>query len=270
LAEKAIFIEGVGGLLFLEEEGDFLLADNTKFTVFVVGQSNLPPNAQILLGIEHIKDLRISIDFAIDRPFCQLEEAMAYGQASLARFSSLVSVSKEKEGPLSSLLALDFLDDSLAVAPICLFMVGLCLFLIVGLCLSLMGPHFAALAVFFAGVELHPARSFMEVSLLLGLSFVLWRGLQFPRCHRAFTRDPTRANFPRASSRLSPEVKGCLARMHARDFASVFSPPPAFSLPKSGVLFSRGGEEARHHGKETSSTRAGVSPVPSDRIVLEG
>jgi hypothetical protein len=127
LAEKAIFIEGVGGLLFLEEEGDFLLADNNKITVFVVGQSNLPPNAQILLGIEHIKDLRISVDFAIDRPFCQLEKAMAYGQASLARFSSLVSLSSEKEGPRSSQFASDFLDDSLAVAPICVFMMGLCL-----------------------------------------------------------------------------------------------------------------------------------------------
>jgi hypothetical protein len=30
LAEKAIFIEGVGGIVFLEEEGDILLDDNKK------------------------------------------------------------------------------------------------------------------------------------------------------------------------------------------------------------------------------------------------
>jgi hypothetical protein len=201
------------------------LADNTKITVFVVGQSNLPPNAQILLGIEHIKDLRISVDFAIDRPFCQLEEAMAYREASLARFSSLVSLSAEKEGPRSSLFASEFLDDSLAVTPIRLLMGGLCLSLFAELCLSLMGPHFAALAVSFAGMEVHPAHLFIEVSLLLGLSLVLWRGFQFPRRHRAFRRDPTRANCPRVSSRLSPDVKGCVARMHARDFVSIFSPP---------------------------------------------
>ncbi len=30
LAERAVFIEGVGGRVFLEEEGDFLLADNKQ------------------------------------------------------------------------------------------------------------------------------------------------------------------------------------------------------------------------------------------------
>ena len=36
LAEKAIFLEGIGGRVFLAEEGDFLLADNkTKITVFL-------------------------------------------------------------------------------------------------------------------------------------------------------------------------------------------------------------------------------------------
>jgi hypothetical protein len=62
-----------------------------------------------------------------------------------------------------------------------------------------------------------------------------------------------------------------LRSSHARArFRFRLLPPPAFSIPKSGVWFLRGGGEARHHGKGMCSTRAGMSPVPSDRIVLEG
>ena len=92
LAEKPIFIEGVGGTIFLEEEGDILLDDNKiKTTVFSVGQSNLPPNAQILLGIEDLKGLKVSLDFAMLHPGCELGEA----NVSVVRvlvFKRLVSV----------------------------------------------------------------------------------------------------------------------------------------------------------------------------------
>ncbi len=36
-----------------------------------------------------------------------------------------------------------------------------------------------------------------------------------------------RADSPRISPHLSPGIQGCLARMHARDFASVFPPKPS-------------------------------------------
>jgi hypothetical protein len=68
------------------------LADNKKITVFAVSQSNLPPNAQILLGIEHLKGLQVLVDFAIDCPFCQLREAIAFGKVSLvSRKSSFIT-----------------------------------------------------------------------------------------------------------------------------------------------------------------------------------
>ncbi len=75
----------------MEEEGDILLDDNkTKITFFPVSQSNLPPNAQILLGIEHLKSLQVSLDFAMLRPCCELGEAMAFGKLSLSRRDSLL------------------------------------------------------------------------------------------------------------------------------------------------------------------------------------
>ncbi len=77
-------------MVLLEEEGDILLADSKKITVFAVSQSNLPPKTQILLGIEHLKDLRVSLDFAMLHPGCELSEAVACGKVSLSRVDYLL------------------------------------------------------------------------------------------------------------------------------------------------------------------------------------
>ncbi len=153
-------------MVFLEEEGDFLLADNKKITVFAVSQSNLPPNAQILLGIEHLKGLHVSVDFAIDRPFCQLSEAMAFGRVSLASrqpsFFAQAAAQRESFRRLSDSLSF---NDSLAMAPVFL--------LLMGLCLSLMGSHFSGFAGPLLALKLHPAHLFLEVCLFLSLVFVV-------------------------------------------------------------------------------------------------
>ncbi len=60
LAENQVFIQGIGGTQFLEFEGDFLLANNRKITVFAVNRCNLPPQADILLGIEDLRVLSVS------------------------------------------------------------------------------------------------------------------------------------------------------------------------------------------------------------------
>ncbi len=132
------------------------------------------------------------------------------------------------------------LTDSLAVAQILLLLVGLCLSLIVGLCLSLMGLHLSELTVSLYVMELHPAHLFLELYLLLGLPLVAWKCLQFSRCHLALKSDLARASLPRINSRLSPDVQGCLARMHA--ISLLFSPLSLLSSEERSLVLTGGGE----------------------------
>ncbi len=74
-------------MLPLEVEGDFLSAGKIKITVFCVRKRDLPPNTEILLGIEHLKSLPLSLDFVMLNPHCRVEEAMeSLSRASLFAF----------------------------------------------------------------------------------------------------------------------------------------------------------------------------------------
>jgi hypothetical protein len=79
IAKKQILVNSIGGIKFLEMEGDVLLAGKTKITVFAVEEQDLPPNTPILLGVPHIVALSVSLDFALSHPGCEIKEAMDFG-----------------------------------------------------------------------------------------------------------------------------------------------------------------------------------------------
>ena len=80
LVEKGILVEGCGGRMLFEMEGELSLAGNLEVTVFAVKKGDLPPNAHALLGNLHLKQLRVSLDFAQNHPYCSLEDAIDYGR----------------------------------------------------------------------------------------------------------------------------------------------------------------------------------------------
>ncbi len=55
------------------------MAGKRKITVFLVEEEDLPPNTPILLGVPHILELSVSLDFALAHPGCELKEAMDFG-----------------------------------------------------------------------------------------------------------------------------------------------------------------------------------------------
>jgi hypothetical protein len=96
LVENPIFVQGIGGMLPLEVEGDFLLAGKIKITVFCVRKRDLPPNTEILL-----KSLPVSLDFVMLNPQCRVEEAMKSLSSSspfASRAPSPEVSSREMEG----------------------------------------------------------------------------------------------------------------------------------------------------------------------------
>ena len=206
--------------MFLEEEGDILLADNKKITVFAVSQSNLPPNAQILLGIEHLKGLQVSVDFAIHRPLCQLSEAMAFGKFVLSSrksyFITRNSGLKESFGCLSDSLSF---SNSLAMTSVFV--------LLLGLCLLLKGPNWSGPAISLLALELNPTHLFLEMVLLVGLVFFAAKGRQLSQLYLSLAADLARVRLPQIDSRLSLDSQNRLARMHTKSFASVFAPQPS-------------------------------------------
>ncbi len=82
---------------------------------------------------------------------------------------------------------------------------------------------------------------------------------------RGRTRLPlrtARSNLPREKSRLSPDLRGYLAYMNERDFASVF-PPPLDLLPSEERRLSRTEEGgAQKHGTRMVLIRAGSKLTP--------
>jgi hypothetical protein len=76
LAKNQILIQGIGGTQFLELEGDVLLANNKEITVFAVNRCDLPPKADILLGVEDLKNLSVSLDYALHHPGCEIRAAI--------------------------------------------------------------------------------------------------------------------------------------------------------------------------------------------------
>jgi hypothetical protein len=66
---------------FFEMEGELSLVENLEITVFAVKNGDLPPNAHAMLGNLHLKQLRVSLDFAQNHPCCRLEDAIDYGRS---------------------------------------------------------------------------------------------------------------------------------------------------------------------------------------------
>jgi hypothetical protein len=203
-------------MVFLEEEGAILLADNKKIIVFAVSQSNLPPKAQILLGIEHLKGLQVSLDFALDHPFCQLAEAMACGQASLV---SRVAVQKKSCHHLSDSVSF---NDSLAVTSI--------LLLLVGLCLSPCGETPSCPPVSGGVSVAEPFTCRVEGSSV----FQVPSRLNVRTC----ARGPASGELSSLSRRAGLSSPNARARFCFCLF------PSAFALPKRGVLYFRGRRRA--------------------------
>jgi hypothetical protein len=196
-----------------------------------------------LLGVPHIFALSVSLDFALSHPGCELEEAMAFGLSPV--FSQ--SEAPRKAGQTS--LFCPPLSDILAVSS-CVFCAAL-LTSLLGLTWGLKGVSspsespltllslFALWGTVFVGFlslvgsnTTGPRESYLQTSGLAGADLMRGR-TRLPLRH-------TSPNLPREDSRLSPDMRGYLAHMNERDFASVFPPPrPSLPLPKRGGLFAR-------------------------------
>jgi hypothetical protein len=207
LAKKAILIEGVGGMVLLREEGDVSLAGNRKITVFGVGQSNLPPNTQVLLGIEHLKGLRISLDFALHHPFCEMEEAIAAGENAMSHFGCQGALGVQGTRQLGHKLprSVPVCDSALWTA-FCLFLSGLCL----SKAKALMPEGAPGLSA----LDLSQMDSLLEFGLFICLALVVWRGQQVSQPSPRFAAGTLRHESEGRDSHLSPELKQCLKRMH--------------------------------------------------------
>jgi hypothetical protein len=205
-------------LCFWKRKETIFLADSKKITVFAVSQSNLPPNAQILLGIEHLKDLKISVDFAMLRPSCQLSEAMAFGKLSLSRCDSPLldrnSGLKESYGCRSDCLSFSTI---LAMTSV--------LLLFLGLCSLLKEPNWSGPALSLLASELNPIHLFLK-SVLLVCSFLFAaKGLELSRLCLSH-RGPCARSLATGQCLPPLDCQSHLERMHANNFASVFAPQP--------------------------------------------
>jgi hypothetical protein len=52
-----------------------------EITVFAVGSGDLPPDSHALLGNKHLRELRVSLDFAQNHPDGSLVDAIAFGRS---------------------------------------------------------------------------------------------------------------------------------------------------------------------------------------------
>jgi hypothetical protein len=64
LAKNPVFVEGIGGTQHFCFEGELLLAGGLQLTVFAGKKGDSPPDFHALLGIKHIQDLSVSLDYA--------------------------------------------------------------------------------------------------------------------------------------------------------------------------------------------------------------
>jgi hypothetical protein len=98
LVKKTILVEGCGGRLLFEMEGELSLAGNLEITVFAVEKGDLPPNSHALLGNPHLRQLRVSLDFVQNHPHCRLEDAIDYGRSLVFPRTFLLPVSPTLAG----------------------------------------------------------------------------------------------------------------------------------------------------------------------------
>ncbi len=236
-------------MVLLEEEGDILLADSKKITVFAVSQSNLPPGAQILLGIEHLKELQISVDFAMLRPFCQLSEARAFGKSSLSCGDSLLDRSSGFKESYCCLPKRLSLNTTLAMTSVLLLFLGLgCL---------LKGTNWSGLEISLLNYELSPIHIVLESVLLICLFLFAAKGIELSRLCFSLTEDLARVRTPRVSPCLPPDYHSQLKRMHANSFASVFAPQPSYLQRESPCAWGKGA---------SVSTRERSTAAPNEMI----
>jgi hypothetical protein len=72
-AEHEIILQSIGGLAYLEEEGELQISSTESITLFV--SELLPPNCFALLGVEEIKGLSISLDLVLRGTNITLQQA---------------------------------------------------------------------------------------------------------------------------------------------------------------------------------------------------
>jgi hypothetical protein len=90
LATTSAFVEGLGGKVCFDLEGDLLLDEKTFITVFAVEEEALPPNSWALIGNGQLRELLVSLDYAQANP------------GSPLRFAGLEPLTEGSSGPFSS------------------------------------------------------------------------------------------------------------------------------------------------------------------------
>jgi hypothetical protein len=78
-------------MCLFDMEGELSLAGNVEITVFAVGKDDLPPDSHALLGNKHLRELRVSLDFAQNHPYGSLVDAIAFGRSLVFSLTLLVT-----------------------------------------------------------------------------------------------------------------------------------------------------------------------------------
>ncbi len=114
-----------------------------------------------------MKDLRVSLDFAMLHPDCELSEAMAHGKVSLSRANSLLlDRNSGSYGCLSDILSF---SKTLTMTLVCLLFLGFC---------SLhKESNWSVAAISPLPHDLNPVHLFFEMALLIGLFLFAEKGL---------------------------------------------------------------------------------------------
>ena len=88
-------------------------------------------------------------------------------------------------------------------------------------------PNWSVPAISLASSELNPVHLFFEMVLLFCLCLFAEKGLELSRRCFSLSENLARARSPRGNSQPPHDMKGYLAHMNARNFASAFSPKPS-------------------------------------------
>ena len=231
------------------------MAGKIKITVFSVEEEDLPPQTPILLGVPHILALSVSLDFALSHPGCELIDAMSFG------LPPVFSRSDDPRQAEQTALFSPPPSDTLAVSSF-VFCAAL-LASLLGLTWGLTG----------GGSHLMSLPTLVSLSVLWGTVFVGLLSLiftlksntsgfgAFPRAPDIAGTDwrrgrtclpfrPTNLNVPREDFGLSPGMRGHLAHMHERNFASVLPPPRPLLFRERSLSPGGGGGPAswKKHG----------------------
>jgi hypothetical protein len=224
LVKKTILVEGCGGRLLFEMEGELSLVGNLEITVFAVEKGDLPPNSHALMGNPHLRQLRVSSDFAQNHPHCRLEDAIDYGRSLVFPRTFLLPASPTLAGTAEP-------RDKFKVS---LWLLGFDAFVLVGLALAL-SPQ-AHLGLLSLACMIEP-RALVFALIALFLSRLVFGPESFPTVLESLVRPQVGIrtvlpvsylpqNRPRISPSLSPEER---ARFDAtgNDFAQLFVPSTA-------------------------------------------